>query len=88
MQKGRRADKGVYDGIPHSNIAASSWRSWPDRALVDRRDAVLFAVIVLVYVRLALREERNMIARFGNAHRDYLQRVPMFFPPGRMAPPV
>jgi protein-S-isoprenylcysteine O-methyltransferase Ste14 len=40
----------------------------------------LFPVIVLVYVRLARKEERAMASRFGTAYRDYMQRVPMFFP--------
>jgi len=40
----------------------------------------LFPVIVLAYVRLARKEERNMIGRFGSEYEAYLQRVPMFFP--------
>lgn len=41
---------------------------------------VLFPVIVLVYVRLARREEGAMIARFGSEYWDYIRHVPMFFP--------
>jgi protein-S-isoprenylcysteine O-methyltransferase Ste14 len=41
---------------------------------------VLFPVIVWVYVRLARREEDQMISRFGEQSLDYRQRVPMFFP--------
>jgi protein-S-isoprenylcysteine O-methyltransferase Ste14 len=40
----------------------------------------LFPVIVLAYVRLARKEERDMLRRFGPAYEAYLQRVPMFFP--------
>ncbi|MGH8806435.1 MAG: methyltransferase family protein [Noviherbaspirillum sp.] len=40
----------------------------------------LFPVIVLVYVRLAYKEEKEMISRFGPAYQDYMRQVPMFFP--------
>lgn len=40
----------------------------------------LAPLIVLAYVHLARREERQMIARFGEAYVAYRQRVPMFFP--------
>jgi len=48
---------------------------WPTVVTV-----ALFPFIVLVYVRLARKEEREMLERFGEAYRDYLERVPMFFP--------
>lgn len=41
---------------------------------------VMFPVIMFVYVRLARREEREMVSRFGTAYQDYMQQVPMFFP--------
>lgn len=41
---------------------------------------VLFPIIILVYVRLARKEERAMIVRFGTEYQDYIERVPMFFP--------
>nr|WP_299246416.1 isoprenylcysteine carboxylmethyltransferase family protein [uncultured Halomonas sp.] len=40
----------------------------------------LFPVIVLTYVWLAHREEKQMLARFGDAYRAYQRRVPMFIP--------
>ncbi|HJT70835.1 MAG TPA: isoprenylcysteine carboxylmethyltransferase family protein [Terriglobales bacterium] len=40
----------------------------------------LFPIIVFAYVRLAYKEERRMIERFGSQYRVYQQRVPMFFP--------
>jgi len=40
----------------------------------------LFPVIVLVYVLLARREEKQMVERFGEAYRAYQRRVPMFIP--------
>lgn len=41
---------------------------------------LLFPLIVWAYVRLAKREERAMLERFGDAYRRYQQQVPMFFP--------
>lgn len=40
----------------------------------------LFPLIVVAYTLLAYREERQMLARFGEQHRRYQERVPMFFP--------
>lgn len=41
---------------------------------------VLFPFIVWAYYRLARREEREMIERFGDKYREYMGKVPMFFP--------
>ncbi|MCC7240818.1 MAG: isoprenylcysteine carboxylmethyltransferase family protein [Acidobacteria bacterium] len=40
----------------------------------------LFPVIVLAYAFLARKEERRMVAEFGDAYLRYQQRVPMFVP--------
>lgn len=41
---------------------------------------VSFPIIVLAYVLLARKEERQMVDKFGDQYRDYQKRVPMFFP--------
>lgn len=41
---------------------------------------LLAPIIVAVYVRLARREEAQLIATFGDAYQRYRQRVPMFVP--------
>jgi len=39
-----------------------------------------FPIIVLSYTLLARREERQMLAKFGDEYREYQRRVPMFIP--------
>ena len=39
-----------------------------------------FPVIVLLYVLLARKEERQMTEQFGDRYREYTRRVPMFLP--------
>lgn len=41
---------------------------------------IMFPILVTMYARLARREERESIAEFGDAYRQYTQRVPAFFP--------
>jgi protein-S-isoprenylcysteine O-methyltransferase Ste14 len=40
----------------------------------------MFPVLVFMYWRLAKAEEREAIASFGDAYRDYMKRVPAFLP--------
>lgn len=39
-----------------------------------------FPIVVLAYTGLACREERQMMAAFGDEYRQYRERVPMFLP--------
>lgn len=41
---------------------------------------LMFPVLVWMYIRLARQEEREAIAEFGDAYRQYAARVPGFFP--------
>lgn len=40
----------------------------------------MFPVLVFMYVRLAMREECEALAEFGDAYRDYMREVPAFVP--------
>lgn len=40
----------------------------------------MFPILVWMYVRLAHIEEREAIAEFGDAYKDYMKRVPGFLP--------
>lgn len=41
---------------------------------------VAFPVIVVAYTLLARKEERQMLAEYGDEYREYQRRVPMFIP--------
>lgn len=41
---------------------------------------LMFPVLVIVYLRLARKEERLMDAKFGEAYSAYRRRVPGFIP--------
>lgn len=78
---GRFASEGLYGVVRHPQYTGIMLAvfgqivHWPTIITL-----VLFPVIVLVYVRLARKEERDMISRFGAAYQEYMQQVPMFFP--------
>jgi len=41
---------------------------------------IMFPILVYMYVRLARREERESLSRFGEDYRDYLESTPAFVP--------
>jgi protein-S-isoprenylcysteine O-methyltransferase Ste14 len=41
---------------------------------------VMFPILVTMYVRLAHREEREVMGEFGSAYEEYAQRTPAFVP--------
>ena len=49
---------------------------------------IMFPILVMMYVRLAHREEREISAEFGEAYTRYTARTPAFFPHLRHTPPV
>lgn len=51
---------------------------------------IMFPVLAFMYVRLAKREEREVLLEFGDEYRRYMQEVPAYFPRlsgGRVSPP-
>lgn len=44
---------------------------------------VMFSALVVMYARLAREEEKEAIATFDGAYRDYMNRVPAFIPDWR-----
>ncbi len=79
--EGRLATDGLYGVVRHPQYTGiflavfGQVIHWPTILTL-----VLFPVIVWTYVRLAKKEELQMIERFGNEYLVYQRRVPMFFP--------
>ena len=80
-REGRLATDGLYGIVRHPQYTGIMLAvlgqiiHWPTIPTL-----VLFPVIILLYVRLARREERQLIELFGEQYLDYRRRVPMFFP--------
>jgi len=85
-RENRLATDGLYGLIRHPQytglfigLFGEGVVHWPTLFSV-----AVFPVIVLAYVLLARREERQLLEQFGEQYRAYRRRVPMFFPrPGQ-----
>jgi protein-S-isoprenylcysteine O-methyltransferase Ste14 len=81
QQQGTVAATGPYARVRHPQydgfilILLGFLFQWPTLLTL-----LMFPVLVIMYVRLALREERDSIQRFGAAYREYMQRTPAFLP--------
>ncbi|MBI2308533.1 MAG: isoprenylcysteine carboxylmethyltransferase family protein [Rhodocyclales bacterium] len=81
QQGGTLATSGPYARIRHPQYAAfllvmtGFLLQWP--TLVT---AAMFPILAFTYVRLAHREEREALARFGDAYRAYVDEVPGWWP--------
>jgi protein-S-isoprenylcysteine O-methyltransferase Ste14 len=49
---------------------------------------VMFPILVIMYVKLARREEREVLVDFGDEYRQYMISTPAFFPRLRGAVPL
>lgn len=82
-REGRLATEGLYGLVRHPQYLGiflavfGQLVHWPTIPTL-----VLFPVIVWAYWSLARREEARMVEEFGDAYREYRERVPMFFPRG------
>ena len=81
-REGRLATDGLYGVVRHPQytgiflaIFGEGIVHWPTLFSV-----VMFPIIVVAYVLLARKEERQAIEQFGDRYREYQRRVPMFFP--------
>ena len=81
QQRGELARTGVYARLRHPEYAAfvvimiGFLLQWPTLITL-----AIFPILLLVYVRLARREEREALARFGETYQRYRARTPAFFP--------
>lgn len=77
----RLATTGPYARVRHPQylgfliIMAGFLLQWPTLLTL-----LMFPVLVIVYLRLARKEERLMEAEFGDAYTAYRREVPGFFP--------
>lgn len=78
---GRLATSGPYARVRHPQYVAfvlimvGFLLQWPTLITL-----VMFPILLVVYVRLARREERDSAAAFGEAWTRYVQATPAFFP--------
>ncbi|WP_245561162.1 methyltransferase family protein [Desulfoscipio gibsoniae] len=72
---------GVYKYIRHPQYAGllllslgmlAEWATLPM--------LIFYPVMVVMYVRLAKREEKDMLLEFGGEYREYIQATKMFIP--------
>ncbi len=94
QRAGTLARTGVYARMRHPQyvgfvlIMVGFLFQWPTVVTLT-----MFPILVFMYARLARREERDALAEFGNAYRDYMREVPAFVPKfgsrvdGRASPP-
>lgn len=81
QRENRIATSGPYAHVRHPQydgfivILAGFLLQWPTLLT-----AAMFPVLVVMYVRLAGREERESEARFGDAYRSYAAVTPAFIP--------
>ena len=88
QREGSLATSGPYARVRHPQYAGfilimvGFLLQWPTIATL-----VMFPVLVVVYRRLAIREEREVRAEFGGLYDDYARQVPRFIPSLRRAEP-
>lgn len=78
----RLATGGIYRHLRHPQylgiiLVTAGWLvHWPTIP-----GLLMWPILVLLYHRLAVREERDLARRFGPEFRAYAERTPMLFPP-------
>ena len=81
QRTGRLATEGAYARVRHPQylgfilIMVGFLLQWPTFATL-----AMFPVLLFVYRRLAMREEREVRAEFGALYDDYAKRTPRFRP--------
>lgn len=81
QREGRVAQEGVYARIRHPQYVAfflimtGFLLQWPTLLTL-----AMYPILVWVYARLAITEERDSLKRFGEAYARYMREVPRFVP--------
>ena len=77
----RLATKGIYAHIRHPQylgfitIMLGFLLQWPTIPTL-----IMFPILVIMYRKLALREEKDMLEQFGDEYAKYAKQVPAFIP--------
>ena len=77
----RLATKGAYARVRHPQyigfvlIITGFLLQWPTLVTL-----VMYPILVIMYALLGKREERDMLAQFGDEYSRYMQSVPAFIP--------
>jgi protein-S-isoprenylcysteine O-methyltransferase Ste14 len=81
QRDGVLATSGLYEKVRHPQydgfvlIMFGFLLQWPTLLTV-----LMFPVLVVMYWRLAIAEERDTLARFGEPYRAYMRNTPAFIP--------
>jgi len=79
--KGELVTDGIYSVVRHPQysglflVTIGMLIQWPTFITI-----LMWPILTYAYYRLALREEKEAIARFGEAYTEYMKRVPAFIP--------
>ena len=79
--KGLLVKKGVYKYIRHpqyTGLLLLSFGMMVEWATLPM--LILYPIMVSMYVRLAKKEEKDMILEFGNEYREYMKETKRFIP--------
>jgi protein-S-isoprenylcysteine O-methyltransferase Ste14 len=86
QRDGRVAQEGIYARIRHPQyvgfflIMTGFLLQWPTLLTL-----AMYPILVWVYARLSIAEERDSLKRFGEAYARYMTEVPRFIPRRRRA---
>lgn len=81
QSQGKLVTDGVYKYVRHPQytgifvITLAFMIQWPTLTTL-----ILWPFVIVMYVRLAKREEQDVLGEFPHEYPDYMQRTPMFFP--------
>lgn len=79
--EGELVTDGIYRHVRHPQytgifiITLAFMIQWPTFTTM-----ILWPFVIVMYVRLARREEREVMRKFPEQYREYMQHTPMFFP--------
>lgn len=79
--KGTLVKRGVYRYIRHpqySGLLLLSFGMMVEWATLPL--LILYPVMIGMYIRLAKKEEQDMIAEFGDEYKEYMKKTKMFIP--------